>query len=272
VNVNSVQSVTIRNLQASLDRLQKKTTAELAAARKQGEEGAARLNALEGQMSRVFPPATNKGRGKGKPGSDVLLETRVSDLEKAGAVHTSTAKSVKATTKEVTSIAGTLSKATKEIAKLQNQLVEASVAAPAAGHVQDVARLEAVNSNNTRIIEAALETLASFKTQLVDLQQKVSTIEVSMSPAAPESNCVDQPTAPNRHRGKRVAGSKRVDGWGRCRLWRKVSYADSSQKAKSPEVISPEVSPALEVSHEVSLEVYCSRVVYRNVASQDYPR
>jgi hypothetical protein len=156
-------------------------------------------------MSRIIPPATNKGRGKGKPGSDVLLETRVSDLEKAGAVHTSTAKLVKATTKEVTSIAGTLSKVTKEIAKLQNQL-EASVAAPAAGHVQDVARQAAVNFNNTRIIEAALETLASFKTQLVDLQQKVSTIEVSMSPAAPESNCVDQPTAPNRHRGKREAG------------------------------------------------------------------
>jgi hypothetical protein len=68
-------------------------------------------------MSRVIPLATNKGRGKGKPGSDVLLETGVSDLEKAGAVHTSTAKSVKATTKETTSIAGTLSKATKEIAK-----------------------------------------------------------------------------------------------------------------------------------------------------------
>jgi hypothetical protein len=93
----------------------------------------------------------------------------------------------------------------KEIAKLQKQL-EASVAAPAAGHVQDVLRQEAVASNNTRfaVIEAAIETLASFKTQLVDLQQKVSTIEVSMSPAAPESNCVDQPTAPIRHRGKRV--------------------------------------------------------------------
>ena len=161
-------------------------------------------------MSRVFPPATNKKRTKGKPGADVLLETRVSDLEKAGAVHTNTAKS-KATTKEVTSIANTLSKATKEIAKLQNQL-EASVAAPAAGHVQDVARQAAVNFNNTRIIEAALETLASFKTQLVDLQQKVSTIEVSMSPAAPESNCVDQPTAPNRHRAKRVAARGSMGG------------------------------------------------------------
>jgi hypothetical protein len=138
--------------------------------------------------------ATNKGRGKGKPGSDVLLETRVSDLEKASAVHTihtSTEKSVKATTnfEEVTSIAGTLSKATKEIAKLhETSLRHPSVAAaPAAGHVQDVARQEAVNSNNTRSIEVALETLASFKTQLVDLQQKVSTIEVSMSPAAPET-------------------------------------------------------------------------------------
>jgi hypothetical protein len=67
-------------------------------------------------------------------------------------------------------MAGTLNKATKEIAKLQKQL-EASVAAPAAGHVQDVSRQEVVPSNNTRIavIEAAIETLASFKTQLVDL-------------------------------------------------------------------------------------------------------
>jgi hypothetical protein len=196
VNVNSVQSLTIRNLQASLTQLQKKTTAELAAARKKGEEVAARLNALEAQMSRVFPPATNKGRAKGKSGTDVLLETRVSELEKAGAVHTSTARS-KATTKDVTGMAVTLNKATKEIAKLQKQL-EASAAAPAAEHVQDVARQEAVNSNNTRIavIEAAIETLASLKTQLVDLQQKVSTIEVSMSPAAPESNCVD----PNQQR------------------------------------------------------------------------
>jgi hypothetical protein len=87
VNVKSVQSLTIRNLQASLDRLQQKataTTAELGVSRKQGEEGAARLNALEAQISRVFPPATNKGRVKTKQGSDVLLETRVSELEKAG--------------------------------------------------------------------------------------------------------------------------------------------------------------------------------------------
>ena len=144
-NANSVESVTIRNLQASVDRLQKYATAtipELAAARtkaeearKQAEEGASRLNALEAQMSRVFPPAANKGRAEGKSGANVLLETRVSDLEKAGAIHTNTAKSK---AKEVTSIANTLSKATKEIAKLQNQL-EASVAAPDAEHVQDVA-------------------------------------------------------------------------------------------------------------------------------------
>jgi adenine-specific DNA methylase len=89
------------------------TTAELADARKQGEEGAVRLYALEAQMSRVFPPATNKGRSKGKQASDVLLETRVSELEKAGAVHTSTAKS-KDTTKEVTNMAGTLKIATNE--------------------------------------------------------------------------------------------------------------------------------------------------------------
>jgi hypothetical protein len=211
VNVNSDQSLTIRNLQASLTQLQKKTTAEHAAARKQAEEVAARLKALEAQMSRVIPPATNKGRGKGKLGSDVLLETRVSDLEKAGAVHTNTAKSVATTNKEVTTIAATLSKATKEIATLQTQL-EASVAASAAGHVQDVARQEAVNSNNARIIQDALETLASFKTQLEDLQQKVSTIEVSMSPAAPESNYMDQATAPNRHRGKRVGGRGSMGG------------------------------------------------------------
>jgi hypothetical protein len=185
-NINSIEFLTIRSriVEASLDRLQKKataTTAEQGVARKQVEEGAARLNALEAQMSRVLPPATNKGRAKAKQGSDVLLETRVSELEKAGAVHTSTAKSVKATTKEVnkevTIMAGTLNNATKEIAKLQKQL-EASVAAPAAGYVQDVSRQEAVPSNNTRIavIEVAIETLASFKTQLVDLQQKVSTI------------------------------------------------------------------------------------------------
>jgi hypothetical protein len=124
-------------------------------------------------------------------------------------VHTGTANSVKATTKEVTSMAGTLKNATKEIAELQ-KLLEASVAAPAAGHVQDISRQEAVHSNNTRfaVIEAAIriESLASFKTQLVDLQQKVSTIEVSMSRAAPESKNVVQPTAPNRHRGKRVGG------------------------------------------------------------------
>ena len=115
MNVNSVQSLTIRNLQASVDRLQKNataTTAELAAARKQAEEagkqaeeGASRLNALEAQMSRVFPPAANKGRGKGKSGANVLLETRVSDLEKAGAINTNTAKSK---AKEVTSIANAL--------------------------------------------------------------------------------------------------------------------------------------------------------------------
>ena len=226
-NANSVESVTIRNLQASVDRLQKYATAtipELAAARtkaeearKQAEEGASRLNALEAQMSRVFPPAANKGRGKGKSGANVLLETRVvlletrvSDLEKAGAINTNTAKSK---AKEVTSIASALSKATTEIAKLKNQL-EASVAAPAAEHVQDVALQEAVDSNTTRIAvtEAAIQTLASFKTQLVDLQQKVSTIEVSMSPAAPESNS-HRPTAPKRQRTKRVEtkGSARGD-------------------------------------------------------------
>ena len=202
VNVNSVQSLTIRNLQASLTQLQKKTTAELAAARKKGEEGAARLNALEAQMSRVFPPATNKGRAKGKSGTDVLLETRVSELEKAGAVHTSTARS-KATRREVNGMAVTLNKATREIARLQ---LEASVAAPAAENVQVVALQVAVDSNNTRIavMEAAIQTLASFQTQLVDLQQKVSTIEVSMSPAAPESNYSHRPTAPKRQKGKRV--------------------------------------------------------------------
>jgi len=226
-NANSVESVTIRNLQASVERLQKCATAtipELAAARKQAEEarkqaeearkqaeeGASRLNALEAQMSRVFPPAANKGRGKGKSGANVLLETRVSDLEKAGAINTNTAKSK---AKEVTSIASALSKATTEIAKLKNQL-EASVAAPAAEHVQDVALQEAVDSNTTRIAvtEAAIQTLASFKTQLVDLQQKVSTIEVSMSPAAPESNS-HRPTAPKRQRTKRVEtkGSARGD-------------------------------------------------------------
>ena len=219
-NANSVESVTIRNLQASVDRLQKNataTTAELAAARKQAEEarkqaeeGASRLNALEAQMSRVFPPAANKGRGKGKSLQNVLLETRVSDLEKAGAINTNTAKSK---AKEVTSIASALSKATTEIAKLKNQL-EASVAAPAAEHVQDVALQEAVDSNTTRIAvtEAAIQTLASFQTQLVDLQQKVSTIEVSMSPAAPESNS-HRPTAPKRQRTKRVEtkGSARGD-------------------------------------------------------------
>jgi DNA repair exonuclease SbcCD ATPase subunit len=227
-NANSVESVTIRNLQASVERLQKCATAtipELAAARKQAEEarkqaeearkqaeeGASRLNALEAQMSRVFPPAANKGRGKGKSGANVLLETRVSDLEKAGAINTNTAKSK---AKEVTSIASALSKATTEIAKLKNQL-EASVAAPAAEHVQDVALQEAVDSNTTRIAvtEAAIQTLASFKTQLVDLQQKVSTIEVSMSPAAPESNYSHLTTAPKRQRTKRVEtrGSKGGD-------------------------------------------------------------
>jgi len=233
-NANSVESVTIRNLQASVDRLQKYATAtipELAAARtkaeearkqaeearKQAEEGASRLNALEAQMSRVFPPAANKGRGKGKSGANVLLETRVvlletrvSDVEKAGAINTNTAKSK---AKEVTSIASALSKVTTDIAKLKNQL-EASVAAPAAEHVQDVALQEAVDSNTTRIAvtEAAIQTLASFKTQLVDLQQKVSTIEVSMSPAAPESNS-HRPTAPKRQRTKRVEtkGSARGD-------------------------------------------------------------
>ena len=226
-NANSVESVTIRNLQASVERLQKCATAtipELAAARKQAEEarkqaeearkqaeeGASRLNALEAQMSRVFPPAANKGRGKGKSLQNVLLETRVSDLEKAGAINTNTAKSK---AKEVTSIASALSKVTTDIAKLKNQL-EASVAAPAAEHVQDVALQEAVDSNTTRIAvtEAAIQTLASFKTQLVDLQQKVSTIEVSMSPAAPESNS-HRPTAPKRQRTKRVEtkGSARGD-------------------------------------------------------------
>jgi hypothetical protein len=60
------------------------------------------------------------------------------------------------------------------------------MAAPAAGHVQDVSRQEAVHSNNTRfaVIEAAIETLASFQTQLVDLQQKVSTIEVPLEHVA----------------------------------------------------------------------------------------
>jgi hypothetical protein len=67
VNVKSVQSLTIRNLQASLDRLQKKataTTAKLGVARKQGEEGAARLHALEAQMSRVFPRLQQKREGQ----------------------------------------------------------------------------------------------------------------------------------------------------------------------------------------------------------------
>jgi outer membrane murein-binding lipoprotein Lpp len=63
-NINTIDFLTTRsrNLEASLDQLQKKataTTAELAAARKQGEEGTARLNALEAQMSKVFPPEPN---------------------------------------------------------------------------------------------------------------------------------------------------------------------------------------------------------------------
>jgi hypothetical protein len=161
-------------------------------------------------MSRVFPPVANKGRAKGKSGANVLLETRVSELEQAGAVHTSTARS-KATRREVNGMAVTLNKATREIARLQ---LEASVAAPAAENVQVVALQVAVDSNNTRIavMEAAIQTLASFQTQLVDLQQKVSTIEVSMSPAAPESNYVHQPTARKRHRGKRVEGRGSMGG------------------------------------------------------------
>jgi len=52
MNVNSIEFLTTRsrNLEASLAMLQKKctaTTAELAVSRKQVEEGAARLNALE---------------------------------------------------------------------------------------------------------------------------------------------------------------------------------------------------------------------------------
>jgi len=85
LNVYSIEFLTIRSriVEASLDRLQKKataTTAELGVARKQVEEGA-RLNALEAQMSRVFPPETNTStrKAKAKGGSDVLLETRVSD-------------------------------------------------------------------------------------------------------------------------------------------------------------------------------------------------
>jgi hypothetical protein len=71
--------------------------------RRQGELGAARLNALEAQLARVFPPKpiTDKGsrKTKAKGVSDVLLETRVSELKKAVACM---AVSVKTTTKEIT--------------------------------------------------------------------------------------------------------------------------------------------------------------------------
>jgi hypothetical protein len=129
--VSTEESVTdgVRKLEASVTLLRKKfttATTELADARRQNELGAARLNALEAQLARVFPPEPITGKGsrktKAKGVSDVLLKKRVSEPEKAGVCM---AVSVKTATKEIT-----------KLQKLKQP--EASVAGGSAGHVQDV--------------------------------------------------------------------------------------------------------------------------------------
>jgi hypothetical protein len=232
-------TVDVRKLEASVTLLQKKyttaTTALEADARRQGELGAARLNALEAQLARVFPPEPITGKGsrktKAKGVSDVLLEIRVSELEKAVACM---AEAVKTATKEITN-------------KLQKQKQpEASVAGGSAGHVQDVSLQKDVTSNTSRIavIEGqntiAVGNLAMFNSQLVDLQQKVSTIEVSMKQAAPESKSVVQPTAPNRQGITRVsARAQTIDNEATYRSGSRAKSPSSPPCQRSPRQRSP---------------------------------
>jgi len=157
-------TVDVHKLEVSVTLLQKKfttaTTTLEADARRQGELGAARLNALKAQLARVFPPEPITGKGsrktKAKGVSDVLLETKVSELEKAVAC---VAVSVKTATKEVACVAVSVKTATKEITKLQKQKQpEACVAGGSEGHVQNVSLQKDVTSNSSRI--AVIEVVA----------------------------------------------------------------------------------------------------------------
>ena len=165
----------------------------------------------EAQVVRVIPPlppAGKRGGGnsKSKRASDdkaaviftskhesdgVILDKRVSDVEKA-------LKGAEKTTKY-------LSNYINAMQRVAGPVVEpvASEAGGSAAHVQNDLQKD-VTSNTSRIAvvegqnNIAVGNQGMFSRQIVDLQEKISTIEEKMKQAAPESKDAVQPSTRKR--------------------------------------------------------------------------